>query len=278
MLNEGIYEFLQKALATWNEKLGEVYQLLTTSPQGFKGGAVWSIVENVHSAMQGIGYALLVLFFLAGVLHSSISFQELKRPEQAIKLFLRFAIAKGVVTYGMDLLLALISISQGVLARILSSAGLAQMAELSVPAEIEGAIDGVSFFASIPLWALSLVGNLVVIALAFVLIMTVYGCFLRLYMFTALSPIPLSAFAGENTQHVGTQFLKNYLGVCMEFVCIALACVLSSALMITPEVDSSAGANTQVFSYLCDVIFNMLVLVGTTKACEHYGKELVGLA
>lgn len=95
------------ALTTWNEKLAEVWQLLTMSPEKFKGGGIWHVILNINGALQAVGLALLVLFFLAGVVKTSANLGEIKRPEHALKLFLRFAIAKGVVTYGLQLMLAI---------------------------------------------------------------------------------------------------------------------------------------------------------------------------
>ena len=59
------------------------------------------------------------------------------------------------------------------------------------------AIEEVGFLMSIPLWVVSMLGALLIIVLSFVLILTVYGRFFRLYMYTALSPLPLASFAGE---------------------------------------------------------------------------------
>ena len=99
MSDSWVVQNLQNALTTWNEKLAEVWKLLTMSPESFKGGSIWHVILTINGAMQAIGLALLVLFFLAGVVKTSANLTEIKRPEHALKLFLRFCIAKGVVTY-----------------------------------------------------------------------------------------------------------------------------------------------------------------------------------
>ena len=104
---------LNAALSTWNDKLAEIWSLLTESPQTFKGGRVWGVMTGIHSALQAIGYGLLVLFFAVGVMKTCGSFVEVKKPEHALKLFIRFALAKGAVTYGLELMLAVFSIVQG---------------------------------------------------------------------------------------------------------------------------------------------------------------------
>lgn len=90
-----IVDNLNSALATWNEKLTEIWTLISTSPEEFKGGGIWDVILNIHDALRAIGYALLVLFFVAGVVKTCGSFTELKRPEVAVKTFVRFALAPG---------------------------------------------------------------------------------------------------------------------------------------------------------------------------------------
>lgn len=99
MSDNWVVQNLQNALDTWNSKLAEIWQILTQSPENFKGGGIWQVIVQIHGALQAIGYALLVLFFVVGVVKTCGSFTEVKRPEHALKIFIRFAIAKGVVTY-----------------------------------------------------------------------------------------------------------------------------------------------------------------------------------
>lgn len=121
MSENWVVQNLENALAVWNDKLTEIWQLVTQSPQTFRGGEIWQMVVNIHGTLQAIGYALLVLFFLVGVVKTCGSFAEVKRPEHALRLFIRFALAKGVITYGMELMLALLEIIQGIVSSICSS-------------------------------------------------------------------------------------------------------------------------------------------------------------
>lgn len=83
---------LQNALETWNSKFAEIWTLLTESPENFKGGAIWQVILSIHGALQAIGYALLVLFFVVGVVKTCGSLTEVKKPEHALKLFMGGAI------------------------------------------------------------------------------------------------------------------------------------------------------------------------------------------
>ena len=278
MSDNWIVQNLQNALNTWNSKLADIWNLVTQTPETFKGGAIWNVIKNIYGGMQAIGLALLVLFFVVGVMKTCGSLTEVKKPEHALKLFIRFAIAKIVVTYGMDLMMAIFKISQGIVAKVMTISKITSSTNSTLPTEMIKAIEDCGFFESIPLWAVTLIGGLVVTVLSFIMIMTVYGRFFKLYLYTALAPVPLSTFAGEPTQSVGKSFLKSYAAVCLEGVIIVLSCIIFSLFASSPPVvDTSAAAVTQVWKYIGELVFNMLVLVGTIKMSDRVVREMMGL-
>lgn len=278
MSDNWVVQNLENALETWNSKLSEIWQLLTTSPQEFKGGSIWSVMVNINGAVQAIGLALLVLFFVVGVVRTCGSFTDVKKPEHALKLFIRFAIAKGVITYGLELMLALFNIVQGTISTIMTSAGFGTPNQTTLPAEMVTTIESCGFFESIPLWAVTLIGGLFITVLSFIMIMTVYGRLFKLYMYTALAPIPLSTFAGEPSQNVGKSFIKSYCAVLLEGAVIVLACIIFSLFASTPPVvNPDAAAVTQVWAYIGELVFNMLVLVGAVKMSDRIIREMMGL-
>ena len=278
MSDNWVVQNLQNSLDVWNGKLTEIWTIITQSPQSFRGGAIWSVIVNIHGALQAIGYALLVLFFVIGMMKTCGSFAEVKKPEHALKLFVRFAIAKGVVTYGMSLMLALLNIIQGVISSIMNAAGFGAPAATVLPAEVILAVEACGFFESIPLWAVTLIGGLFIWVLSFVMILSVYGRFFKIYMYTAIAPVPLSTFAGEPTQSVGKSFLKSYVGVCLEGAIIVLACIIFSVFASAPPVvDTTAAAASMVWKYIGEIIFNMLILVGSVKMADRVVREMLSL-
>ena len=278
MSDNWVVQNLQNALDTWNSKLAEIWLILTQSPETFKGGGIWQVIVQIHGALQAIGYALLVLFFVVGVVKTCGSFTEVKRPEHALKIFIRFAIAKGVVTYGLELMMALFNIIQGVTSTIMQTAGFGSTEDTVLPDEIIEAVEDCGFFESIPLWAVTLIGGLFITVLSFIMIMCVYGRFFRLYLYTAIAPIPLSSFAGEPSQNIGRSFLKSYAAVCLEGAIVVLACIIFSLFASSPPVvNPDAAAVTMVWSYIGELIFNMLVLVGAVKMSDRVVREMMGL-
>ena len=273
-----VIDNLNNALETWNNKLSEIWQLVTQSPTEFKGGGIWNVIVNIHGALQAIGLALLVLFFVIGVVKTCGSFAEVKKPEHALKLFIRFALAKGVVTYGLELMMALFNIVQGIISTIMSSSGFGTATQTVLPDAIVQAVEDCSFGESIPLWAVTLIGGLFITVLSFIMIMSVYGRFFKLYLYTAIAPVPLASFAGEPSQSIGKAFLKGYAAVCLEGAIIVLACVIFSVFASSPPVvDTSASAVTMVWCYVGELIFNMLVLVGAVKMADRVVRKMMGL-
>lgn len=278
MSDNWVVQNLQNALETWNSKFAEIWTLLTQSPETFKGGAIWQVILNIHGALQAIGYALLVLFFVIGVVKTCGSFTDVKKPEHAAKLFIRFALAKGVITYGLELLMKLMTIVQGVISNIMTASCVASSSATILPQSIIDAIEDCGFWESIPLWAVTLIGGLFITVLAFIMILSVYGRFFKIYMYSAIAPIPLSTFAGEPTQNTGKTFLKSYCAVLLEGAIIALACIIFSVFAASPPVvDTSAAAVTQVWAYVGELIFNLLVLVGAVKMADRIVREMMGL-
>lgn len=280
MSDNWIVQNLNNALETWNSKMSEIWQLLTQSPETFKGGDIWAIMLNIHDALIGIGYGLLVLFFAVGVVKTCSSYADMKRPEMAVKMFIRFALSKGAIGYGLELMMALFTIIQGVVSTIMESSGMDGGTQaLTIPQEMVESIESVGLLDSIPLWIVTLLGSLLITVLSFIMILTVYGRMFKLYMYTALAPVPLATFAGEPTQNIGKNFVHSYAGVCLEGAIIALACIIFSVFAASPPAvaDSSLSAVNIVWNYVAELIFNLLVLVGAIKASDRIVKEMMGL-
>ena len=274
-----IVDNLNSALGTWNGKLAEIWQLLSTTPEEFKGGGVWTVIQGINGALQAIGCALLVLFFVMGIVKTCGSFTEVKKPEMVFKCFIRFVLAQAAVTHGMELMTALFRMAQGMISTIMDASGLSALTDTTLPAEMVTIIEDVGFMESIPLWAITLLGSLFIWVLSLIMILTVYSRFFKLYLATAIAPIPMASFAGQPSSSIGVAFLKSYAAICLEGCIIVLACVIFSAFASTPPAiaDDTLAAATIVWNYVGELIFNMLVLVGCIKMSDRLIRELMGL-
>lgn len=277
MSDNWVVSTLESALETWNDKLTEIWALVAQTPESFRGGEIWNVIVGLNNALVGFGYGLLVLFFAMGVFQSAASFRELQRPEFALRHFIRFLLAKVAVGSSLELISAIYRICGGVVSTVMGSIG-ADVSTAVLPAEIISAVEDVSFLESIPLWLVSLLGSLLITVLSFVLILTVYGRFFKIYIYTAIAPLPLAAFAGESTSSSGRAFVKSYVGVCMEGAVIVLACVIYSAFLSSGSdaLDASLPAVTMVWQYIGQLIFNMLILTGLVKGASRLVHEMLG--
>lgn len=271
-----IIEILQNALNAWNEKLQQVFEILTTSPQNFGGGAIYDVIENINGAMQSVGLGLLVLFMLAGIVKQTMSYEEMKRPEYVFKLLLRFAIAKGVISYGMPLMSEIFSVSLGIIGQM----GTAQFSAITLPAEITQAAQDASFLQVLFPSVLALIGSLVMTVVSIMILLTVLGRLFKIYMYMAISPIPLSTFAGDATKQIGFSFLKSFAGVCLEGAMIMLACIIYSAyvsFVASLTSDTSGTLVNMLYSYILNVVLNMFILLGLVKGCDKIVHEMLGV-
>ena len=123
MDNNWIIDNLNYAFGVWNDKLTEMWSLLTQSPQAFKGGTIWQTIQTVNGAMQGISYGLLVLFLAIGIFRSSASFRDFQRPEHVLRHFIYFVMAKLAVTYGIDLMVDIFTVCAGIISAAAGSGG-----------------------------------------------------------------------------------------------------------------------------------------------------------
>ena len=279
MSDNWIVQNLNSALETWNEKLSEIWTLLSQDPEKFKDGAIWDVINMVNGALKGIGYGLLVLFFAVGIVRTCGSFADMKKPEHVLKAFIRFALAQGAVKYGMELMTAIFSIVQGIVSTIMKKSGMTGGNVTQLPEAIVEKVESVGMLESIPLWIVTLLGSLLITILSFIMILTVYGRMFKLYMYTAIAPIPVATFAGEPTQSIGKNFIRSYVGVCLEGAVIVLACIIFSAYAASPPAVGGADMSvvTVVWEYIGELVFNLLILVGAVKASDRIVKEMMGL-
>ena len=270
---------LMEGLKFLGSMLSKMWALLTTSPQSFKGGAIWKVITTINGVLGAIGTALLVLFFTIGVIKTCGSFAELKKPETTVKVFVRFVIAKYLINNCLKLLVNFVTIVQSVISKIANSSKIGTALEFSIPSKVQATFNSIGILdGAIPIWAVCFIAHIAFIIIGIVLLLTVYGRFFRIYMYTAIAPIPLSTLAGQPTENIAKSFLKSYAGVCMQGVVIVLACVIYTAYAASmPQIDTTVQPIQMVWKYVSEVLFNMLVLLGLVKGSDRIIHDMMGL-
>lgn len=274
-ISEAALEQLQSALDKWSAKYSEIFSILTTSPEEFQGGTIWGIVSNILSVLQGIGVSLLIIFFFYGLIKSGIDYRDLFRnPKNIAFTFLRVIIANFFVVHSLDILLFALQIIQGIMAKIQTTA---TTITFTVPDNIKTALESADFWASVGAFVTSFAASLLISGLSIIIIVLVYGRFFKIFLLTAIAPIPLAGYASEQTESIGNNFMKSYIGECLRGVVIIIACLIFSAFAVSPTSSSATTAGAMVLDYVFDVAMQMLILVIMIKGSDRMVKEFFGL-
>lgn len=272
---EVAFDNLQSALDNWNTNYGEIFNILTTSPEDFQGGVIWGIVSNILTVLQGIGVSLLIIFFFYGLIKSGIDYRDVFRnPKNVVFTFLRVIIAEFFVVNALDILLYTLNLIQGIMAKIQTTT---TAITFTVPDNLKTALENADFWASIGALATSLIACGVVWALSLIIMILVYGRFFKIFLLTAIAPIPLAGYASEQTESIGNNFMKSYIGECLRGVIIIVACLIFSAFAVSPTSSSATTAGAMVLDYVFDVAMQMLILVIMIKGSDRMVKEFFGL-
>lgn len=289
MSGSGIENLLNYSLKVWANTLSVIIKVLTTPLDKLFDGKVWAVIKTVCQAMQAIGTTILIICFLMGVVSALSSMVDTRRGENAAKVFIRFIIAKEVVTRGLDIMLGLMTFSQSIITKVVNATGINKTIEQAagtnkVPSEIIDAIGEAKLMTRIGCWLIALLGVVVMIAVCIVILLTVYSRFFKVYIYTAISPIPLATFGSIPTSKVGKGFLRSYGAICLEAVVIILACVIftaitqsSGGLGLDGVISGGGDASSKLLNYSIQHIISMLILLAVVKASDRLVREFMSV-
>lgn len=272
-------EHLEEAVSTWNAKLAEAVELITTSPVNFRDGEIYNIMENIHTVMVGIATPLLVLCFFIGIFRVSSNITEMKRPELAIAMFVRAAVAEYFVVNSLTLMLDFMNIGQSLISDIFGAINIgSDQFTLTVPTEIHEAFEGMNWVERIGPWVVSLLGSIAVTIAALFVIITIYGRFFKIYIYMVISPLPIATLSAKSTSRIGESFLRSYAGVCLEGAIIMLALIIYTLIMTTsPTLTQGGNASKLMWEYLTQTLLGMILLVMFVKSSSTFVREMFGL-
>lgn len=270
-------DLIEWALMIWSKILDEIHRILTLPINEFHPNVWQNTIMPIHDMVLGVALGLVGVFFFIQVVHSAASFAELKRPEVMVKILVRLVLTKTVVTYGLDLILSIFSAVQGVIGGIISS-GFTKFDGFTAEM-IELFNSNVGLWNGMVLFAVALIGSLVIVVCSAMVLLSVYGRFFKIYMHVALSPIPLAGFASTPTQSMGISFLKSFAAVCLEGACIAIACMIYNAFASMSPLQGLSGSTItdMIMNFIVTVVFQMLVLVGAIRLTENVTRSIFGL-
>lgn len=296
-MGDGILSVLEGAINTWNQAMRDITIHLTTTPDAFNGGGPWDVVASINTALQGIGYGLLMLFFLMSFLKYTTDFRELSF-QQIIGWIVRFLLVKFLIDYCVGILTFCINISLGINDTIFSISGYDGTSQAVISDEVRNAFAAVqegsvleqigAFFQEIPMLMMAGLGSILIWIAGAVMVMVVYLRFFKLFIYTALAPIPLAFFGSAETSSTGKHFLKSYFAVCLEICIIAVACVVFNAMVssgyggIFPTWQQNAsGVNNDLWNvgmnYIIEMGLTFVMLAVVVFSSNKFVKEMISV-
>lgn len=278
-------ENIENSLTQWYESLEHLMDMITTDPLSV--GRVGTLVNSmINLVTKPVGDAVIVLCFFLGIFGTAATMAEAKRPEAAVRLFVRTAVAGAFVSSGYTFVRRILDISLALLGDLngLSYVGISAGDAPKIPDEVKNAIHNMTFPGNIGVFIIGLIGSLAITVCGFVVLLTVYGRWFKIYMYMIISPIPLATFASKSTQQVGIQFLRNYFAATLEGVVMLLAVwaykqfeSYTTWAVIPSFYEPSLSANAMVWNYLQITIFNMLILITIIKSSNQLTREMFGV-
>lgn len=283
---------IENSLDQWYRSLESMINMVTTDPTSVStaggigvGTLIQSLITNVTIP---VGDAMIVLCFFLGIFGAGATMAETKRPEAAVRLFVRTAVASFFVSTGYTFVTRILNIGQALVGDFVGMpavSGALQAGEMpKIPNEIKTAVSDLSTIPHFFVTIIGLLGSIAITVCGFIVLLTVYGRWFKIYMYMIVSPIPLATFAGKNTQQVGIQFLRNYIAVTLEGIIMVIAVWVYKQFSvyigwnaIPTNVDPTMSAETMVFNYLSFTIFNMLILITIIKTSSQLAKEMFGV-
>lgn len=272
-------DLLNWAVNLWNQMMATGAGILTQSPENASPG-VWNVIKGVNTSMQGIGYGLLVLFFLISLFKQTTNIKEFTL-QGVFGYMLRFLGGKIAIDYCMTIMSGIISIVLDMIG-VIDTSG-ATIVLNTVPQNIVDMANGLNAFdigGQLPLWLLSLIAVLVTCICGILFLISVYGRFFRVYIHIALAPIGLSAFGGDSTAGSGKRFLTSFISVCLEAAVIMLAVVICKGIISQGgfglELIDGDSVTTKLANYIMTNIFAMVLLCTLTFGVNRLTKEMFG--
>ncbi len=265
----------------WSSVMLLVYELLGQLPsEDFS--EVWQLCLNINSAITGTAVALTIIFFFAGLFKTISSIAEFKRPELAVKVLIRLVLTQHVVTWCSSYMLQIFKISVDLINSVFLTYEIDAYTVFSSAGDVDIDIFGnISSFITAPF--LSIFFMIVFIAslvMAVQILVAVGTRMIKICMYTAIAPIPLSTFAGESTAMIGRNFTKSFFSVCLEGVVIAVATAVFFILLVQDPL-------TGVLSFMKDTILEgasrmIMILIyammylGIIRGGDRLVKEFIG--
>lgn len=276
-LAESGLELLQNGIDTWNKYYFQIIDIITKSPDDLYPD-IWSAMSTINNYLCVVGVALTMVCFYISFTKNCIDFRDLKRPEKFCGLFVRLLLAMFLVNYSFKIGLIILNIFQGTILEVVKLFKISPTQVAAIPTEIQNLAANSTTMGGLGVYLLSLIGMIVIYSLSIMLLVIVTLRFIKIYLYAAISPIPLAFSSGETTSRTSRSFILNYVAVCFQGLIIAISFIIFSKFLsgagFTFDANLSAAQNLML--YAGQIIIQLFVLLAIVKATDRIAKDMIG--
>ncbi len=208
---ETIEGWVRSWLDTINHTFNNSVQVLKLSP--FDSSI--TVIDTAMSAVEGAALVLVSMFFAIQLCNDAMLL-KIQSYEQVFKLFFKFIMAKVIVQNARGLMGILFNGFNSVASALgetnygfLSSFGTDALIAEPDSAGFFGLNYLVKYLETMPTF-------LILMGACWVINLILIGRLFEIIVYTVISPIPLSTFAGEGWHDSAKAFVKSYAAVCLQ--------------------------------------------------------------
>jgi hypothetical protein len=242
-----------------------------------------SLAVDIGNAATAVGISLTTLFFCMAMF-SEITAFRVERFEEAIRLAMKFIVAKIIIentSWISGAIYALfLGLSQGELANGLN------LFTLESFGVTEPSLTGMEPFGTGLGWLMQVMFAitpkiLVTVFIYATLLLTVAGIVFEIGIHMAVAPIALSTLCNDMTRPTGISFIKSYTAVCMQAFVFA-ACLKLYALM-QPLINTTVEELSVEINLFADIVkfilpvLMILCLTTALKRSNEITKRMLGV-
>lgn len=280
-MNTVLEEMIKCVFDWYNNIMSLVLDLISSNPQNFKGGNLWSVVVSINPIFVSVGCSLVVVFFIAGFCMESVDVKEEIRLESIIRLFIRLSIAECLVLNSLTIVKAFMSSITALAGLIKSNA--TDFEKISLSKDIKEAIEGLNSFQAIIFCLLFFIIAIGILGGAFLILYHVYFRFFKLMIGVPFGALAYSTVAGNHTvSHTSTAFTKYIIGTLLEAVAIILAIILCNSVIQSSDTIFNAVSDSKegfyyVFSYMIETLFTVMLTAGSVQGASSLVQKALAL-
>lgn len=278
LINGLITDAFQPMLAALVEAAYDIFSycisftigLFGITPQSFKGGVPWQVIENLNPIFLAVASSIVVTVFLAGFIQESVNIRQDISLYAIVKLFIRLGAANAVIFMTMDICKEIFKLMAD---WAIITTGTTEAVEITIPATLQNAVEDVDWGAAILGTLVALICVIVAAVLGGIIIYTVYMRFFRLLILVPLAPVAFATMSGNSGMSSAGAYFKNLLVHSGEIVVIALALALSSAIVGT-GIGINFGSTSRIVTILVQLLGGILSMAMVSGAVMGADKTL----